>query len=113
MLERKQRRTYLAVQTSVTKVKLDHMAGFVAAGDAPPPATIFVLFLPRGEDVVGVIDGLLEGQQCVPLARQAARASRMGRLELPGMSSDGEDGRDEEQGEQLGKRAMHGESAAL
>ena len=113
MLERKQGRTYLAEQIGATNVKLDHMAGFVAAGDAPPPATIFVPSLPRGEDVVGVVDGLLEGHQCVPLMLQAARASRMGRLELPGMGGDREDGRGEEQGEQLGNRAMHGESAAL
>ena len=82
MLKRKQGRTYLALQKGDTNVKLDHMAGFVAAGDTPPPATIFVPSLPRGEEVVGVVAGLLEGQQCVSLVRQAARASRMGRLEL-------------------------------
>ena len=116
MLKRKQGRTYLAFQFDATNVKLDHMAGFVAAGDSPPLATIFVPSLPRHEAVVSVVDGLLEGQQCVPLAQQAAHASRMGRLELPGMGGYGEaagHGCGEEQGEQPGNRAMHSESAAL
>jgi hypothetical protein len=74
MLERKQGRTYLADQTCFTKVELGHMACFVAAGDACPAlAAVMVPFLPRGQDVVGVVDALFEGQQRVPLVRPAAR----------------------------------------
>ena len=72
MLERKQGRTYLAEQPAETDVKLGDMAGFVAAGDARPAAAVMAQFLPRGEDAIGVVDALLQGQQRVPLAWPAA-----------------------------------------
>jgi hypothetical protein len=73
MLERKQGSTYLADQTQATNVKLGHMAGFVAAGDACPAAAVMAPLLPRGENVMCVFDSSLEGQQRVSLAWPAAR----------------------------------------
>ena len=88
MLQGKQRGTYLADQSLrsliitraievviwIGKVKLDDMAGLVAASDASPPAA--VLATPRGEEVGAVIcDALLEGEQGGPLGRDAAAAA--------------------------------------
>jgi hypothetical protein len=56
------------------------MAGLVAAGDAHPPAAVLPPSSPRREDAFRVAgDVFLEGQQRVPLVRQAARVP----LELP------------------------------
>lgn len=82
MLERSQGRTHpalqdLATQRSLREFKPDDIAGHsdsvAAAGDANPPAAIF-LPLPRGEGVVGVVDATHEIQQRVPLLAHAAIA---------------------------------------
>jgi hypothetical protein len=48
-------------------VKLEDMAGVVAAGDTSPAAAVSAA--PRGEEASGVIcDALLEGEQCGPVS---------------------------------------------
>lgn len=59
----------------ITKLKLEDMAGPVAAQDASPAAAVSI-FLPRGKQVHGVTaDAMFEGQQGVPLVWFAACAS--------------------------------------
>jgi hypothetical protein len=82
MIQRKQRRTYLAHQSfsaGVAKSKLVDVASPVAAPDASPPAAILLAVAtispPRAEEPCRVAgDVVLEGQQCVPLVREAAHA---------------------------------------
>lgn len=90
MLQRKQRRRYPADQSyrvelqraiiyinntgEVTlEVELEDMTDeVVAAPNAPPPAVVMVVFLPRGEAPCGVAsDASLEGQQGFPLSWHA------------------------------------------
>ena len=82
MFQRKQRRTYLANQSfsaGVAKSKLVDVASPVAAPDASPPAAILLAVAtispPRAEEPCRVAgDAVLEGQQCIPLVREAAYA---------------------------------------
>ncbi|KAF0894731.1 hypothetical protein E2562_002019 [Oryza meyeriana var. granulata] len=81
MLERKQRRTYLAFQTTPQrwrrKLEPADIAGLLAANDAYPQAAILPP-VPRGEEVFGVVDATLEIQQRVPLPGHASCGNAIG-----------------------------------
>jgi len=53
MIQREQGMTYLADQRAIRKLKLEDIAGLVAALDASPPAAASAL-LPRGKEVRGI-----------------------------------------------------------
>ena len=60
-------------------MKLEDMAGVVAAQDTVPLTTIFAASLPRHEEAPRIPgDASLEGQQGLPLVRYAGARSHMG-----------------------------------
>jgi hypothetical protein len=69
--------TYLANQRTASKLKLEDMAGVVAAHDTVPLTAVFATSLPQREVAPRIPDDAsLEGQQGLPLVRYAGGRTR-------------------------------------